>query len=137
MDDGVSSCGRELAASAEVPEAIARLFAHVALNLRSHAAWVGGGASPAARAEHDALLAVALDYENIAAAARRAAERMCALHALEPAPHDAATLDVTQFRNWMLAKIEQQRGLAELLLAHALESERAVAGDSQCLAGRE
>ena len=120
------SCGRDMAASAEVPAAVARLFGHVVANLRGHARWVGDG-SPAACAERDALLRVALDYEHIAGAAQRAAEHMRTLHVLEPACHDPAALDRAAFGAWMQTKLELQRVLAELLLEHARASERALA----------
>ena len=125
MVDDEAGCGRELAASAEVPEAIARLFAHVTLNLRSHAAWVGTG-TPAARAEHDALHGVAEDYQALASAAEKAAEHMRTLHALEPAPHDPAAFDREAFARWMRTKVTLQRALAELLIAHASRSEAAL-----------
>jgi len=121
-----ASCGQELAASAEVPAAVARLFAHVALNLRGHAAWVGGESQPAC-AECDALLRVALDYERIAAAAEQAARHMRTCAVLEPAAHDPATLDRSALRSWMQTKLALQRALADLLLAHAQVSESALA----------
>jgi hypothetical protein len=128
MSDGLLGCGAELAASAEVPQAVARLFAHVVLNLRSHARWVDGD-SRAARAERDALLEVAADYEDLAAVAQGTAERMRAFVGLEPTRHDATAFDAAQFRAWMLEKIALQRSLAKLLLAHAFQSERALAAE--------
>src|SRR5690606_11709243 len=66
----MSACGRELAKSAMVPERIAELMEHVALNLIAHARWVGT-ASTEADTEHAWLLRAAEDYLGIAGAARR------------------------------------------------------------------
>lgn len=70
----MNHCAAELAADAVIPEHLADLMAHVAKNLVAHATWVGT-VTLEARAEHDALLAVADEYGAIAAAALRAAGR--------------------------------------------------------------
>jgi hypothetical protein len=117
------TCGQELAASAEVPEAIAALMAHVVLNLRVHADWVGTS-SPEACAENEALRAVAEAYEALATAARRAADTMRSFSTLAPVPHDPARFEREPFLAWMRSKVELQRNLARLLLEHAAENER-------------
>ncbi len=40
MSTNDQTCGQELASSSSIVEQFARLFAHVAVNLRSHADWV-------------------------------------------------------------------------------------------------
>src|SRR6478609_5029222 len=97
------TCGEEIAASAEVPEAWRDLMRHVAMNLEAHASWVGT-ASPAARAEHEGIVRVAAAYRDMAAAAERAADLMRSLRALPAAPHDPAAFDRAAFTNWMRAK---------------------------------
>lgn len=121
----MSDCGRELSASAVVPEKLAELFAHVSENLDAHAHWVGG-ATPAAERERQAMQAVARHYRAIASAARAAAESMRSSAALEPVPHDPSGWDRDAFRRWMARKIELQRAFATLLLEHATASERAL-----------
>lgn len=125
MNDDEPCCGRELAASAEVPEALGALMNHVAMNLDAHAAWVGSN-SEAARLERDAMTLVAREYRAIGSAAARAAAVMRSFAELEPAPHDPARFDRAAFAAWMREKITQQRALASLLLEHAAVSERAL-----------
>ena len=119
------TCGEEIAASAEVPEAWRDLMSHVAINLEAHAAWVGTGSGPA-RQEHDGLTGVAAAYREMAAAASRASELMRALRSLPPASHDPARHDRAAFAAWMRTKIERQRALAALLERHATVSARAL-----------
>ena len=119
------TCGQELAQSAEVPERLSRLFAHVAENMDAHAAWVGARSPEAAR-EHDAMRASAAAYRKIATAAAEAASLMRGLRDLPAAPHDPAHLDRRALATWMRTKIELQRGFAQLLLDHAAQSERAL-----------
>lgn len=121
------TCGAELAASAEVPEAWRDLMRHVALNLEAHAIWVGT-TSPAARAEHEGMLRVAAAYRDMADAADRAAVLMRSLQQLPAAPHDPAAFDRAGFVDWMRNKIGRQRALAALLERHATVSERALEG---------
>jgi hypothetical protein len=116
------TCGEELAQSAEIPDAVAVLMQHVALNLHAHANWVGR-ASEAARNEHAAMLKVAAAYEDLAASAQRAAQTMRSFEHLPPAPHDAQQRDLPAFIAWMRTKITLQYELANLLAAHATESE--------------
>lgn len=125
MNDEESTCGRELAASAEVPDALAALMSHVAHNLDAHAKWVGTGSTAAGR-EHDAMLGVAAEYRAIAAAAEHAARVMRSFANLDAAPHDPAAFDRAAFSEWMRTKIELQRELANMLLAHAAASEKAL-----------
>jgi hypothetical protein len=125
MTDEELTCGQELAASAEVPEAIGALMRHVSSNLEAHARWVGV-ATPPARHEHDAMLGVAEAYRAIATAAEDAAAVMRSFHNLEPAPHDEAGFDRAGFVSWMRAKIELQKSLASLLMDHAALSEKAL-----------
>ena len=125
-----STCGRELAASAVVPEKIGELMRHVALNLRAHADWVGDQ-TDAARAERDAMRAVAEHYERLAGAAADAAAKMRSLNDLAVAPHDPARFDFPEFRRWMREKIRMQRALAELIVEHAVASESALEGLEQ------
>jgi hypothetical protein len=120
-----TTCGQEVAASAEVPEAWRDLMRHVAINLEAHAAWVGTG-SPAAREEHDGLRRVAAAYLEMAEAADRASRVMRALRAVPAAPHDPARHDVGAFVAWMRKKVELQRTFAAMLERHAAESERAL-----------
>lgn len=119
------SCGEEVAASAEVPEAWRELMKHVAINLDAHATWVGT-ASPAARAEHDGLRRVAAAYRDMADAADRAVALMRSMRALPAAPHDPAAFDGAAFASWMRDKIARQRALAALLERHAEGSARAL-----------
>ncbi len=125
--NGTPTCGEEVAASAEVPEAWRDLMRHVAINLEAHAAWVGG-TSPAAREEHDGLRRVAAAYRDLADAAERAVVVMRSLRALPPAPHDRATFDHEGFVAWMREKIERQRALATLLERHAAAAAAAIEG---------
>jgi hypothetical protein len=126
MNDEEASCGKELAASAEVPDAIGALMNHVAINLEAHAKWVGSE-SEAARRERDAMTRVSGEYRSIAAAALRAAEVMRSFAVLEAAPHDPSRFDRVAFAEWMRAKVEMQRALANMLLRHAEMSEKALA----------
>jgi hypothetical protein len=119
------TCGEEIAASAEVPEAWRDLVRHVAINLEAHATWVGT-ASPAARAEHDGVTRVAAAYRDMADAADRAATLMRSMRALPSAPHAPAAFDGAAFADWMRDKIERQRALATLLERHAAVSTRAL-----------
>ena len=119
------TCGQELAASAVVPEKIAELMSHVAVNLRAHGAWVGDR-TEAAKAEQEAMRSVAEHYERIARAAADAAAKMRSLNDLAPAPHDPATFELPEFRRWMREKIRMQRELAELITEHAAASEVAL-----------
>ncbi|MFT3921555.1 MAG: hypothetical protein QM778_03375 [Myxococcales bacterium] len=118
MSDEDLTCGEELAASAEVPERISALFAHVSLNLEAHAKWVGQ-ASPEARVEHDALRKVADACRALAQVSGETAELMRSLRDLAPVPHDPAGFDRQEFLPWMEHKIALQRGLSQLLLEHA------------------
>ena len=81
------TCGEEVAASAEVPEAWRDLMRHVAINIEAHAAWVGDS-SPAAREERAGLQRVAAAFRDMADAAERAVAVMQSLRALPPAQHD-------------------------------------------------
>jgi hypothetical protein len=120
-----TTCGEEIAASAEVPEAWRDLMRHVAINLEAHATWVGT-ASPAASAENDGLLRVAAAYRDMAEAADRAAAVMRSMRALPAAPHDPVAFDGAAFASWMRDKIVRQRALAALLERHAAASARAL-----------
>lgn len=116
------TCGQELSADAEVPDALAVLMRHVAENLDSHARWVGRASHEAAR-EHDALADIARAYRAISEAAADASARMRAVRDLPAAPHDPARRDAGAFVAWMRRKIELQRAFAELILRHARDSE--------------
>lgn len=120
------SCGQELAHSAEVPELLSRLFAHVAENMDMHAEWVGAKSPDAAR-EHDAMRAAAAAYRKIATAASEAGSLMLGLRDLPAIAHDPARLDRQALAAWMRAKINMQRDFARLLLDHAAQSERVLA----------
>ncbi len=117
------SCGQELANGAEVPDQLARLFAHVAENMDMHAEWVGTG-SPDALREHDAMRGAAGAYRKIATAASDAGSFMRGLSSLPAVPHDPAGLDRQALAAWMRTKIALQRDFARLLIEHAAESER-------------
>jgi hypothetical protein len=123
----MTSCGKELSEDAVVPEQLAALMRHVAENLEAHARWVGK-LSVEARAEHAALLKLAGDYGQIAAAATQAAATMRGMRDLAPAPHDSAVWDRDAFMLWMRKKIDLQRAFAQLVLEHAEESERVLTG---------
>lgn len=125
MQRDEESCGQELAGSAVIPEQFALLFEHVAVNLRDHAEWVGT-LTLAARQEHDAMLAVAEGYEAISGEARSTAKLMRTLGALPSAPHPAEKWNRAKFEIWMKAKVELQRQLAQMLIEHAEQSERAL-----------
>jgi hypothetical protein len=125
MTDDESTCGQELAASAEVPDAWRALMSHVALNLDAHAAWVGD-ATDAARHERDAMRAVAAAYRDMAASAERAAALMRSLSSLAAAPHEPSRFDRPAFAAWMRTKVVLQRALADMLERHAAASERAL-----------
>jgi hypothetical protein len=122
-----ATCGQELAASAEVPEAWRDLMRHVAVNLTAHAAWVGMD-SQEARGEHDALRRVAAAYLEMADAADRAGRLMRDLRSLPAAPHDRARFDAVAFAAWMRRKVALQRALASMLERHAAVAERAAGG---------
>jgi hypothetical protein len=123
------SCGQELARGAEVPDELARLFAHVAENMDVHADWVGT-MSPEAAREHDAMRAAADAYRKIAAAASDAATLMRGLRDLPLAKHDPARLDRQALAAWMRTKVTLQRDFAHTLLEHAAQSERVLAAMS-------
>ena len=112
------TCGQELSSSAEVPEKIDALMRHVAENLVAHADWVGER-SPEARAERDAMRAVAQGYRAMADAAAETARIMRSFEALAPAEHPPDRFDAASFRTWMLEKIRLQRELAAVILEHA------------------
>jgi hypothetical protein len=126
MHDEELTCGQELAQNAEVPEAIGALMTIVALNLEAHARWVGG-ATPDAKREHEAMLAVASAYRAIGAAGSEAGRLMRSFEHLTAVPHDPAGRDVQAFASWMRAKMELQRKVGNMLLAHAELSEAALA----------
>src|SRR4051812_45284938 len=125
LETEAQSCGEEIAASAEVPEAWRDLMRHVAINLDAHATWVGT-ASPPASAESDGLRRVAAAYRDMADAADSVAALMRSMRALPAAPHDAAAFDGAAFASWMRDKIARQRALAALLERHAAASARAL-----------
>lgn len=125
MSEPETTCGAELAASAEVPEAWSRLMSHVALNLEAHADWVGAGTDDARR-EHAALRAVAAAYRDMAASATRAADMMRALRDLSPAPHEPSRFDRAAFAAWLRTKVGLQRTLARMLDRHAEVAEGAL-----------
>jgi hypothetical protein len=119
------TCGQELAASADVPDKLGRLWAHVATNLEAHAKWVGN-ASPEAAREHAALVALAAEYRTIARAATRAAAIMTSMKDLPAAPHDPSLRDPAGQAAWMREKVQLQSDLAALLLDHAQTSQKAL-----------
>lgn len=121
MHQPEESCGKELAEGAVIPEQVAALFAHVAINLREHAKWVG-----ADHPEHTALLAVADGYEAISAEAQRVCNFMRTLEGLPSAPHDPAKQDRSALADWLQNKVAIQRKFAALLSEHADSSERAL-----------
>lgn len=121
-----NACGAELGEAANVPESLARLMDHVAVNLTAHAKWVGS-ASDAAAAEHDALVQLAFDYRAIAGAARQAASTMRGMTGLDAAPHDPERWDKAGFAAWLALKIDLQTQLGQLLLDHAKEARRHLA----------
>jgi hypothetical protein len=125
MSHETMSCGAELAASAEVPDAVAALFTHVAINLRAHANWVGSTSADAA-AEQAAMTQVAAAYEALGAAAERAASLMRTFTSLAPVDHPAAAFDRNAFVAWMRSKIGLQRRLAAMIEHHADRSEHAL-----------
>jgi hypothetical protein len=98
----------------------------VAGNMERHAGWVANS-SAAGRAEHDALMRVAGAYRAMAAAAGEAAAAMTAMKELAPAPHDRAKLDRAGQLRFLREKIAIQRELAAMLVAHAAESQAAIA----------
>lgn len=120
MDE--ETCGQELARDADVPELLAELWQHVARNMTEHARWVGTE-TPAAAAEHDALVHIAREYRSIAAAAERAAAVMRAMHDLPAAPHDPSRVEPQERVRYLRRKIELQLDLAELLRRHAQASQ--------------
>jgi hypothetical protein len=126
------TCGQELAEDAEVPELLGQLWEHVASNMLAHAKWVGT-ATPAAAGEHDALLHIAREYRNIAAAAERAASVMRSMDQLPPARHEPSRLDRPAQARFIRRKIELQLRLADLLVSHA-ESSRAALLDLETTA---
>jgi hypothetical protein len=117
MDAEEMTCGQEIAADAEVPEKLAKLLAHVATNLETHARWAG--ADRAGKPEHDALMAVAREYKAMADAGARAASAMSAMRDLPAVAHDPARLDWAGLARWMHDKIDMQLELAQLLTRHA------------------
>lgn len=119
------TCGHEIAADSEVPAKLARLMSHVAGNMEAHAKWVGS--SVGGQPEHDGLMAVAREYEAIAAAAERAAKAMKDMRTIPAVQHDPALLDRAGQVRWMRAKIEMQTEFAKLLTRHAEVSKRALA----------
>ena len=127
-----TTCGRELAQDAEVPELLGELWDLVATNMVTHAKWVGTATPPAA-AEHDALVQIAREYRNIAAAAERASAIMKSLHDLPPAPHDPSRLVRPAQARFIRHKIDLQLKLADLLVSHA-EASRAALVDLETTA---
>jgi|GEM_PF-1928096 len=119
------TCGQEIAADSEVPEKLAQLMSHVAVNMEAHAKWVGGSAG--GKLEHDRLLVVAREYEAIAAAASRAAKVMKDMRSVPPVQHDPALIDRAGQVHWMRAKIQMQLDFAQLLTRHAEVSKKVLA----------
>ena len=120
-----ATCGQEIAADSEVPEKLAQLMSHVAVNMETHAMWVAGSAG--GNLEHDRLMVVAREYEAIAAAAGRAASAMKDMRGIPPVQHDPALLDRAGQMRWMRAKIEMQLEFARLLTRHAEVSKKVLA----------
>lgn len=121
----MTTCGQDVAASAEIPELWQALMNHVATNLEAHAVWVGVD-SIAAKREHDALRRVAGEYRAMAEAAGRAAAAMKAMRDMAAAPHEPSKLDPARQERRMREKIAMQRELARLLLRHAADSDAAM-----------
>jgi len=119
------TCGQEIAADSEVPTKLARLMSHVAGNMEAHAKWVGSSVD--GKSEHDALMAVAREYEAIAAAAERAAKAMKDMRTIPAVHHEPALLDRAGQARWMRAKIEMQTEFAKILTRHAEVSKKALA----------
>ena len=119
------TCGQEIAADSEVPEKLARLMGHVAVNMEAHAKWVGS--SVGGKPEHDRLMGVAREYEAISAAAERAAKAMREMRTIPAVQHDPALLDRAAQVRWMRAKIEMQMEFAEILTRHAEVSKQVLA----------
>jgi hypothetical protein len=119
------TCGQEIAADSEVPEKLARLMSHIAVNMQAHAKWVGS--SVAGKPEHDGLMAVARAYEAIAAAAERAAKAMEDMRTIPAVQHEPALLDRAGQVRWMRAKIEMQMEFANILTRHAEVSKKVLA----------
>lgn len=125
MSQTEESCGKDLAESAGIPEQFGVLFAHVAQNLRAHAAWVGTDTAEG-KDEHDAMLEVARAYEAIRSQTDRTAALLRALARLPAAVHDPEKMDKAALSEWMRRKVEIQRSLAAALSEHAEQSQRAL-----------
>jgi hypothetical protein len=119
------TCGQEIAADSEVPEKLAQLMSHVAVNMEAHAKWVAG--SVGGQLEHDRLMVVAREYESIAAAAGRAAVAMKDMRSVPPVQHDPSQLDRAGQVRWMRSKIHMQLEFARLLTRHAEVSKKVLA----------
>lgn len=115
------SIGKELAEGAVIPEQVALLFAHVALNMREHAKSIAPD-SP----EQNALLSVADGYEAISAEAQRVRNYMRTLESLTITPHEAPARDPKALAAWMQEKVVILRGFARLLNERADQTERAL-----------
>lgn len=124
MTDQGETCGRELAAGAEIPAKIAALFSHVALNLALHESLVEQRTELGKR-ERDVLLAVRTEYQALSASAQRAAALLRSAQDLPNAEHDPSALDLETLAEWLKVKVRLQRELAQLLSMHADESELA------------
>ena len=120
---GEATCGHELARDAEVPELLGQLMEHVAVNMVEHARWVRASGD-AGLAEERGLLEIADRYRSIARSAESAAAAaMRSMREVPAAAHDPELLDRTALAGWMTTKIQLQRGLAQMLLRHADDSE--------------
>ncbi len=119
------TCGREIAADSEVPEKLAKLMSHVATNMVAHAKWVASNAE--GKREHDALVAVAQRYSDIADAATRASAAMKAMEAIPAVAHDPSARDVGGQARWMREKIRMQIDFAQMLMQHAEKSKMVLA----------
>jgi hypothetical protein len=119
------TCGQEIAADSEVPEKLARLMSHVAVNMEAHAKWVGS--SVGGEPEHSGLMVVAREYAAIAVAAERAAKAMKDMRTIPAVQHEPALLDRAGQVRWMRAKIDMQMEFASLLTRHAELSKKALA----------
>jgi hypothetical protein len=125
MSETELTCGQELAASAEVPEAIGALLKHVSVNMDAHARWVGVETNEA-KVEGEVMSWVAAEYRALGEGAERLAQKMRSFEQLAASPHDPKKMDWVAFGVWMRKKIELQRHVANLLLSHAAESEVAL-----------
>lgn len=127
------TCGKGLAANAELPARLSELAAAMAGLLQAHQRALTGE-DPETQAERAAYLDLAERFGKNAADLRVTSERMRACHSLPAAPHDMAIMNDGQQLAAFEQVVEAKQRLLSLLQEAATEDNQALdemrAGDA-------